>query len=268
MPDSRFQALAREDELAKLPPPPVRAVDGSPPLRPHAPRPAPLEPVLPCGLVGLGLTKETIFRVCVCVCVCLWCALFGCVGMQDNSRSDTKGSFDHGDPTTTNLYVGNLSPLMAEADLCRMFGKFGPLASVKIMWPRTAEEKSRGRMCGFVAFMLRKDGAACLEELRGSIVMDFEMKWVVRLPAPSLHPLPAPSLPIPRCHPPWPPLPPHPSSIHSPLPILPPPDPDPDAPALCTLPFPTAALREDHSCWLVGCPTIPSGSTHRLPLLS
>lgn len=28
-----------------------------------------------------------------------------------------KGSFDHGDPTTTNLYVGNLAPTVTEEAL-------------------------------------------------------------------------------------------------------------------------------------------------------
>lgn len=37
-----------------------------------------------------------------------------------------------------------------------VFGKYGPLASIKIMWPRTDEEKARGKNCGFVAFMNRK----------------------------------------------------------------------------------------------------------------
>jgi U2-associated protein SR140 len=35
------------------------------------------------------------------------------------------------------------------------FGRFGPIGSVKVMWPRTDEEKARGRNCGFVSFMHR-----------------------------------------------------------------------------------------------------------------
>ena len=49
----------------------------------------------------------------------------------------------------------------------KLFGKYGPLASVKIMWPRTDEEKSRNRNCGFVAYMLRKDGEKALKSLNG-----------------------------------------------------------------------------------------------------
>lgn len=48
-----------------------------------------------------------------------------------------------------------------------IFGKFGPLASIKIMWPRSDEEKARQRNCGFVAFMSRKDGERALKNLNG-----------------------------------------------------------------------------------------------------
>eukprot|EP00117_Sycon_ciliatum_P015546 scpid41385/ scgid15341/ U2 snRNP-associated SURP motif-containing protein; 140 kDa Ser/Arg-rich domain protein; U2-associated protein SR140 len=96
------------------------------------------------------------------------------------------GSHDHGDPQTTNLYVGNLSPQMNEELLCLTFGKFGPLASVKIMWPRTDEEKARNRMCGFVAFMCREDGGKALDALNGKEVMGFELKmgWGKAVPIP------------------------------------------------------------------------------------
>lgn len=57
---------------------------------------------------------------------------------------------------------------MNEEMLCQHFGKFGPLASIKIMWPRTEEEKSRNRNCGFVAFMRRGDAEKALEAMKGS----------------------------------------------------------------------------------------------------
>jgi RNA recognition motif-containing protein len=56
---------------------------------------------------------------------------------------------------------------MSEQELCEIFGHCGPLASVKIMWPRSEEERSRGRNCGFVAFMNRKDGERALASLQG-----------------------------------------------------------------------------------------------------
>lgn len=59
------------------------------------------------------------------------------------------------DPHSTNLYVGNLSMKIDEEQLCKIFGQYGPLASIKIMWPRNEEERKRDRNCGFVAYMSR-----------------------------------------------------------------------------------------------------------------
>ena len=56
---------------------------------------------------------------------------------------------------------------MNEETLCHYFGKYGPLASVKIMWPRTEEERTRQKNCGFVAFMNREHAAKALDELGG-----------------------------------------------------------------------------------------------------
>lgn len=52
-----------------------------------------------------------------------------------------------------------------------IFGKYGPLASIKIMWPRSDEEKARQRNCGFVAFMSRKDGERALKNLNGESII-------------------------------------------------------------------------------------------------
>lgn len=57
---------------------------------------------------------------------------------------------------------------MTEQQLMDIFGKYGPLASVKIMWPRTEEEKARNRNCGFVAFMCRKDAERAMKKLNGN----------------------------------------------------------------------------------------------------
>ncbi|ODN04777.1 U2 snRNP-associated SURP motif-containing protein [Orchesella cincta] len=64
------------------------------------------------------------------------------------------GSIDDGDPNTTNIYLGNLPTKISEQQLMEVFGKYGPLASVKVMWPRTEEEKARNRLSGFVAFIV------------------------------------------------------------------------------------------------------------------
>lgn len=58
---------------------------------------------------------------------------------------------------------------MNEEHLCQLFGKFGPLASVKVMWPRTEEEKSRKKNCGFVAYMQREDAEAALDHYKGNV---------------------------------------------------------------------------------------------------
>ena len=44
-----------------------------------------------------------------------------------------------------NLYVGNLHPKVTEEILFREFYKFGPIESLKIMHPRTEEERKRGK---------------------------------------------------------------------------------------------------------------------------
>ncbi|XP_067010744.2 U2 snRNP-associated SURP motif-containing protein isoform X2 [Anabrus simplex] len=107
-----------------------------------------------------------------------------------SSGDEKYGSYDNGDPTTTNLYLGNLNPKITEQQLMEVFGRYGPLASIKIMWPRSDEEKARGRNCGFVAFMNRKDGERALKYLNGKDVMSYEMKlgWGKAVPIPP-HPI-------------------------------------------------------------------------------
>lgn len=72
---------------------------------------------------------------------------------------------ENGDPHSTNIFVANLSQKVTENDLMQLFGAYGPLASVKIMWPR-GDEKGRNTNCGFVAFMSRKDGERALNDLK------------------------------------------------------------------------------------------------------
>lgn len=55
--------------------------------------------------------------------------------------------------------------------LLRTFGRFGPIASVKIMWPRTEEERRRQRNCGFVAFMNRGEAQAAKDEMQGTLMV-------------------------------------------------------------------------------------------------
>lgn len=43
-----------------------------------------------------------------------------------------------------------------------LFGRYGEINSVKIMWPRTEEEKAKKRNCGFVSYMRRRDAEDAL----------------------------------------------------------------------------------------------------------
>lgn len=71
--------------------------------------------------------------------------------------------------------------------LCQEFGKFGPIGSVKIMWPRTEEEIERNRNCGFVCFMEREHAAKALEELNGKDLHGYTIKagWGKPVPLPA-----------------------------------------------------------------------------------
>ncbi|KXS17733.1 hypothetical protein M427DRAFT_54330 [Gonapodya prolifera JEL478] len=100
---------------------------------------------------------------------------------------DRVGSYDTGDPETTNLYVGNLNPQSTTEDaLARQFAVYGPIASVKVMWPRTQEEKERGRLSGFVSFMKRDDAAKALREMDGREIggMPVRVGWGKRIVVP------------------------------------------------------------------------------------
>ncbi|KAF9434026.1 U2 snRNP-associated SURP domain-containing protein [Entomortierella beljakovae] len=105
------------------------------------------------------------------------------------SNDDYKmGSRDTGDPSTTNLYIGNINPTVNEEQLCMEFAKYGPIASIKIMWPRTTEEIERNRNCGFVSFMERADAAIALKEMDGMELMGYIMKlgWGKAVALPSV----------------------------------------------------------------------------------
>jgi len=80
------------------------------------------------------------------------------------------GSHDSGDPTTTNLYVGNISPQVTEEILYKEFAKYGTIGSVKIMWPRSDDEKKRGKNCGFVSFMDRESAEKAKDAMQGIVL--------------------------------------------------------------------------------------------------
>ena len=51
--------------------------------------------------------------------------------------------------------------------LRREFVRFGPIASVKVMWPRDDDQRRRGKNCGFVAFMVIAVNSRFLVVLKG-----------------------------------------------------------------------------------------------------
>ncbi|GAA5965537.1 hypothetical protein JCM21900_004153 [Sporobolomyces salmonicolor] len=87
------------------------------------------------------------------------------------------GSYDQGDPLTTNLHVGGLPANVTEDSLGKLFAQFGPVGSVKIMWPRmetgqintAASTGFMGRkLGGFVAFLRRPDAEKAAKEMDGA----------------------------------------------------------------------------------------------------
>jgi U2-associated protein SR140 len=99
--------------------------------------------------------------------------------MCDVAHEGRTGSFDSGDPETTNIHVANLPPDVTEATLGYFFAKFGSIGSLKIMWPRGGLEGGPGAgmtsvrrsnmsgLSGFVAFMRRRDAERAIRELDG-----------------------------------------------------------------------------------------------------
>ncbi|EKU21924.1 U2-associated protein SR140, partial [Nannochloropsis gaditana CCMP526] len=93
-------------------------------------------------------------------------------GVSKEETCPREGSLDDGDPHTTNLHVGNLSPLTTEERLEAVFGRFGRVYSVKIMWPRSEEERARGRNTGFVSFYTRADAEDAKDQLQDFLLDD------------------------------------------------------------------------------------------------
>ncbi|KAI9346902.1 hypothetical protein BDR26DRAFT_834489 [Obelidium mucronatum] len=88
-----------------------------------------------------------------------------CQRQRFSEVSQHHGSHDTGDGRSANLFVGNLHPAVTERQLLELFGQYGPIGSIKIMWPRTQEEIDRGRNTGFVGFMKREDADKALKAL-------------------------------------------------------------------------------------------------------
>ncbi|KAJ1619559.1 hypothetical protein T492DRAFT_1150749 [Pavlovales sp. CCMP2436] len=100
----------------------------------------------------------------------------GGFGGGRGSFSSGPRPIDSGDLGTTNLYVGNLAPQVTEEVLFEAFGVYGQIQSIKIMWPRTEEERRRQRNCGFVAFCQREEASAAKDGMTGAVLFDAEMR--------------------------------------------------------------------------------------------
>jgi U2-associated protein SR140 len=82
---------------------------------------------------------------------------------------------------------------VTEIVLFHEFSVFGPVASVKIMWPYDDEQRARGRNTGFVCFLKRVDAEAALLSLNGEhLLVDlsdwgvFGLAFLFRFVAPAL----------------------------------------------------------------------------------
>jgi RNA recognition motif. (a.k.a. RRM, RBD, or RNP domain) len=86
-------------------------------------------------------------------------------------------SQDEGDPSSTNLYIAGVAPTVTEQRLQTLFEEFGEIYSIKIMWPRTGEERARQRNIGFVSFWRRCDAAAAKQALHSRELDGMCIRW-------------------------------------------------------------------------------------------
>jgi hypothetical protein len=77
------------------------------------------------------------------------------------------GSMPRGSQETTNLHVGNVAHSVDERGLLEAFGPYGPVASVKIMWPRSDEPRGVSKH-GFIAYMTREDADTARRSMDGT----------------------------------------------------------------------------------------------------
>ena len=71
---------------------------------------------------------------------------------------------------TTNLVINNMAPTVTEETLMKAFGQYGNVFSVKVMWPRSEDERRRGRNRGFVSFTSREDADDALQAMDDSLL--------------------------------------------------------------------------------------------------
>ncbi|KAJ2101662.1 hypothetical protein GGI09_001644 [Coemansia sp. S100] len=103
------------------------------------------------------------------------------------SRSSTTATSDGDDGVTTNLFIGNLPPQVDEQALCLEFAKYGPIGSLKIMWPRTPEEHGRQHNRAFVSYMDRECATKAICAMNGKEFYGCSLRiaWGKRVAIPS-----------------------------------------------------------------------------------
>jgi U2-associated protein SR140 len=79
------------------------------------------------------------------------------------------------DDDICNIYIANLPSGITEEAVCNEFGQYGNIVSIKIMYPRTNEEQSRGTNNAFIAFETREQARSAKD------VMDTRPVFGVRL---------------------------------------------------------------------------------------
>lgn len=106
--------------------------------------------------------------------------------MERDERNKLKSAVNADlESCSTNLFLTNIDPKITEQDLLNIFGRYGALGSVKIMWPRS-EDMMHNYNNGFVAYMSRKDAERALDDLKERDDMKLGWGKAVELPQ---HPL-------------------------------------------------------------------------------
>lgn len=80
--------------------------------------------------------------------------------------------------SSSNLFVGNLSPAVGEDGLRAAFAPFGEVVSVKVMWPRGGGGASSNNT-GFVLFQRRRDAEAAMAGMRDALLegVRLQVSW-------------------------------------------------------------------------------------------
>ena len=71
---------------------------------------------------------------------------------------------------TTNLVINNMAPTVTEETIMKAFGAYGEIFSVKVMWPRSDDERRRGRNRGFVSFRQRDEAEDAQQAMDDSVL--------------------------------------------------------------------------------------------------